>query len=225
MDKSWILFLFFLSGHGFGQSGVTGEATIHLLDGGTLCLGAARTIQILVDVRGLTGTAGEPAGLNGALIDLNPLDGARTWFARALGGQDNPPFSAVATDATLVASSGMLKLVSWTAGDTPNDDFLVATLVFSGASAPEQGTLTIQITSELASKWWDDGSPRGDGPASMPSNPGPSLQFSIPAWTGLILGQGISFWLTSDGQYDFNAPFNHVNTLDLVELVNCLPAI
>ncbi|PIE91581.1 MAG: hypothetical protein CR997_00050 [Acidobacteria bacterium] len=209
----------------WGQSGITGQAAVYLADGGTICNGAASIVEVRVDVTGLTGSSGEPAGLNGAEVHLTFETGARSWYARTLSGQIAPlwGFCAVSTRTDQVIASGTIKVVGWEPGDTPNGDYLVAKLVFSGPGSAASGSIAIESTGSLASKWWDDGSPDGDGPAELNFQIGTDLSISIPAWSGLSLHEGCSFWLNYDLTYDFSTPGDRVDVKDLVELVNCLP--
>jgi len=209
----------------WSQSGISGSATVHLGDGGTLCNGAARVIDVRVDVTGLEGASGEPAGLNGSMIQLNLGSGAQVWYARTLSGQIDSswPFQAIATDTSQVIATGSIKVVGWAAGDTPNQDYLVAKLVFSGPTSATDGTIAIEPTGSLASKWWDDGSTNGDGPAELIFQVGSDLSITVPIWSGLTLQEGCFFWLNPELNYDFSVPVNTVDIKDLVELVNCLP--
>ncbi len=209
----------------WAQTGVTGQATVHLEAGGTLCNGAAQLVEVRADVTGLSGSSGEPAGLNGAEVHLTLASGAQTWYARALSGLISPswPFKVVGTNASQVVVSGNLILAGWAAGDTPNQDYLVGQLVFSGAASSTSGEVSLQNTGTLASKWWDDGSANGDGPELMAFQTGSSLNITIPVWPGLDFLTACSLWLSSDAAYNFNGSTSVVDVMDLVELTNCMP--
>jgi hypothetical protein len=208
-----------------GQSGISGQANVFLEDGGTWCNGAARVVQARVDVSGLSGLASEPAGLNGAVLHLQLGSAAQTWFARVLSGRvaEQWPFAMKCTDTSTVLASGMVQVVSWATGDTPEKNYLVATLVFSGPSSPSAGNLTILSSSSLASKWWDDGTANGDGPSSLEASIGPQLSITIPPWPGLTLEEACASWQSNDPGYDFGGFSGWVEVLDLVELVHCMP--
>ncbi|PIE90738.1 MAG: hypothetical protein CR997_04805 [Acidobacteria bacterium] len=207
------------------QTGVTGQAMVHLEAGGTLCNGAAQLVEVRADVTGLSGGSGEPAGLNGAEVHLTLASGAQTWYARALSGTVSAswPFKVVGTNASQVVVSGNLILAGWAAGDTPNQDYIVGKLVFSGASSSTSGEVSLQNTGTLASKWWNDGTLNGDGPELMAFQTGSSLNITIPVWPGLDLHTACSLWLSSDAAYNFNGSTAVIDVMDLVELTNCMP--
>lgn len=225
MKSMLSLYCLALGWHVWGQSGISGLADVYLTPGDSLCGGAAQVVQIRANVTGLTGTGGEPAGLNAASIEIQVTGAARSWLAGALGGEASPEesFQVRITSPDQVAISGLLRWVSWTHGDTPNRDYVLGELVFSGASSSGSGELTLTGNGDLASKWWDDGSTDGDGPAELSFVTGAPLTISVPTWPGWTLDQACALWTLADVDYDFSVPADGVDILDLVELVTCRP--
>ncbi|PIE01904.1 MAG: hypothetical protein CSA81_09730 [Acidobacteria bacterium] len=135
----------------WAQSGVSGQATIHLEDGGTLCNGAARVVALRVKVTGLTGSSGETAGLNASLVQITLNTHVQAWYARTLDGSISSswPFRAIATNTSQVVATGNLKVVGWAAGDTPNQDYFVAQLVFSGPETSTSGDMSLSDDNSL----------------------------------------------------------------------------
>lgn len=204
------------------QSDITGSATVRVIDGGTLCNGAAAVVDIYVDVTGLTGFQSQPAGLNAFQIKFSVENLARSFFANALSASNEAVvFSVKASNKSNVSTSGNLTIAGWTSGDTPNRDYLVGKLVFSGSPTAGSGSITPLATGSLASKWWDDGSANGDGPSLITYSVQPALSITVPLWPGLTLLEGCSLWGDVDSQYDFSSPADIVDLIDLIDLMNC----
>lgn len=199
----------------WAQSDVTGNATIRLQAGAPDCNAQCHTVDVSVDVTGLSGSLHE-AGLNAFVLafDLSRGD----VFASAVAGT-NPEldWSFFYTARGTVDSGNRLVVVgSVAASNAPNQNYQVANLVFCGSA----GDLTLTFVPEASSL----GSRlvEGDGPGGIAMLTPAPLDTALPTSFSLTFFTGVSQWQTENIDYNLVAPTDEVVDIrDLVKLTNC----
>ena len=213
-NKILIIFLYLSPWMALCQSGVTGQAPVTLLQVGTDCAGYCVTVDVRVDLTGLSGS-GLDAGLNSFVLafDLNRSD----VFASTVEGDD--PFlawSIYSTSRNQVNTTNRLVLVGVVADSAaPNQNYHVCQITLCGSAGPVIFSL-VESESSLGSRVAD-----GDGPGPISILAPAPYQASITTHFPLIWNDALPTWLTDNTFYNLVPPSPTVNCLDLVKLVNC----
>lgn len=212
--KQWTILALMATGWLAAQSNVTGQAILTLAEGPPACGGTCVTVDVLVDVTGLTGTGGD-AGLNAFVLAFD-VDRADLFASASRGGDLTGAWTFANTGRDLVAGSGRLVLVGAVAdAAAPNAEYLVSSLILCGT--PGDVTLTfVPGESSLGSR-----RVAGDGPGPIDiANPAP---FTLPILDTFPLdfGTGLQNWMNLLPEYDLVDPVGPIDMLDLVQLVNC----
>lgn len=199
----------------FGQSGVVGMAPVTLTQGAPDCNGFCATVDVTVDISGLQGTGGVPAGLNAFVLafDLNRSD----IFVDARAGElPQLDWFFTSTNRSLVSATQRVFVTGVIAESAaPNQSYQVATLIFCGTAGSVELSL-VPSQSSLGSRWI-----AGDGPGPIQIQPPVTFQTSIQVNFPLSWGTGLQAWLSQNPTYDLVDPMARVDVLDLVKLVNC----
>lgn len=201
----------------FGQTGISGNAGITLEDGGLDCQGHARVVLVWLDLTGITGTNGEPAGLNAFCAALGMDTG---HFLGAMPGADAQDWQMVSTDPVLANGAGRAVAVGVKADPfAPDSTYHLATFYYGG-----QETTCLVSFDDLNSSF---GSrvvlSTGDGPGLIPVSWNGPLPLSLPEPFPFLLEEGFASWRHTDPAFDLAAPTGPVNVLDLVKAVVCIP--
>lgn len=214
MGSKTIVGLFLITGWAWSQTGINGEAIVTLIDEGITCNGYARSMSIAIDVTGLTGSHGDPAGLNGYVLRLT-TDRSNVFAYATPGKIPDVGWHLMTTHRETVTTE--FTLVGWS-DDTqaPNDRYRVATLWFSGTMGPVSVDL-VPAESSLGSRVVN-----GDGPGPISISSGPiQISIDIPQTFNLSFQEGASHWLSAHSQFEFVPPLDSVDVRDLAQLINC----
>lgn len=198
----------------FGQADVAGQASIRLQNGATDCNDQCDTVEVFVDVTGLSGTV-NAAGLNAFVLafDLSRAD----VFASARAGT-TPVLDWAFTHtarATVDQSNRLVLVGSVAASDAPNGEYHVATLVFCG-SAGNLNLSFVAAASSLGSRYID-----GDGPGPIAFTTPVAFQTTLTVDFPLSFLTGVAAWRQAASAYDLVLPQGDLDILDLVKLTAC----
>jgi len=196
------------------QTGITGSAPVSLQEGPADCGGSCVTVDLFVDVTGLSGTGGE-VGLNGFVLAFD-LDRSDVFATANAGTTPISEWGFLATNRDLGNLTDRLVLVGAVADmAAPNQDYHVASLTLCGAAGDV--TLTcVPSESSLGSRVV-----AGDGPGLIDISSPPPFTVPITETFPLLWGNGLDSWLMDAPAYDLVAPFGLIDVLDLVKLNNC----
>ncbi|MCB1044589.1 MAG: hypothetical protein KDC35_16730 [Acidobacteria bacterium] len=198
----------------FGQSGISGAAPVTLQNGTPECGGECVTVDIFVDVTGLSGTGGD-AGLNGFVLAWD-LDRGEVFASAFPGMTPISNWQFVHTDRSMVGITDRVILVGAVADmAAPNQSYHVATVVLCGSVGNVNFTF-VPSESSLGSRVV-----AGDGPGPIAIS-GPGLfTTTITTPFSLNFGIGISSWRLNAPAYDLVPPSGIIDMRDLVKLTMC----
>ncbi len=214
MSRWMIPFAFMSTNLVLAQSSIVGNAPLTLQEGAADCGGSCVTVDVFVDVTGLSGTGGD-AGLNAYVLAFD-LDRSDVFASARAGTSPISDWGFFATSRNLVAMTDRLILVGAVADmAAPNQNYHVATVVLCGSLG--NVTLTyVPSESSLGSRVV-----AGDGPG--PIDIGAPSAFTLPITVTFSLdwGAGISSWTLNAPSYDLVAPSGPIDVLDLTKLTHC----
>jgi len=209
----YLFFLPLLPSFLFAQHPVDGQATISFVEGGSLCDGALKRVDIFVDITGLTGQGGD-AGLNAFALWIDMTDSS--FYVRSEAGSDPIPFELTTTEAHRIDTVGTLRLVGHNADtDAPNTSYHVASIYVGN----QLGSVTLKLATTNSSLGSRKIGSSGPGPIDFVFD-GP-LTVTIENTFPLQISDAAAAWLSGDPTYDFQPPFGIVNVLDLVSIAEC----
>ena len=206
------VFVCALTSWAFSQTGVTGSASISLVDAGNICSGAGKVVHVVAEVSGLTGLNGESVGLNSFVIQIELS--RPTVLAWAFAGE-NPDlgWGFMQTDKLLIPITNTVIVAGWVAdAEAPNQLYHLASLWMAGDAGPVELTV---VSATLGSRVVN-----GDGPGSVPTLLPVPMSVTLPAAYTWTLIEGLVSWRAESGFYDVRPPAG-VNVLDFVDVVNC----
>ncbi len=203
-----------ISGVSFAQTMITGAAPVTLLEGPAECGDSCLTVEIQVDLTGLSGTGGV-AGLNAFVLAFD-LDRSNVYASARAGTLPILDWHFVRTNREHVSTTDRLILVGAVSDMTaPNQSYHVATVVFCGTVGDV--TLTfVPSESSLGSRLVN-----GDGPGPIPIETPIPFTVTITTPFTLDLAMGISLWLSVSPAYDLVNPIGPIDILDLTKLIDC----
>ncbi len=198
----------------YAQSGITGSAPITLVSGPNDCGGACATVDIYVDVTGLSGTGGD-AGLN-AYVLVFDIDRPETFASVRAGTTPLNHWQLTSRNPTLVGSTQRFAIVGSTPDpNAPNQSYHVANLILCG----DAGNVTLSLV--VASSSLGSRLVSGEGPDAIDLLAPPLFTTLVPLDFELEWTIGVDSWRHSSPLYDLVMPFAEVDVLDLAKLVNC----
>lgn len=208
---------FMASAMGLAQTGIHDAVSLTLEDGGLECGGHARILHVWLDLGGVTGTNGEPAGLNAFCTALDMDD---DLYLGVMPGASCLDWSLFSTERLLANAAQKAIAVGVKADpDAPDALYHLATFYFGG----QETTCTV---------WLDDLSTSfgsrvvlatGDGPGGMPFSWNGPIPLSLPTPFPFSLNDGFASWRQDNAAFDLAAPTGLVDVRDLVKCMVCIP--